>query len=204
PCPRLCVGMEAPPCPRKAVGMAPAAVKRACWLAVTLLLPIGHYIYYRLNWHAGQYPPAGPTMAQLGRMLRALPGAISVDFVGVGLALALATTIAAKCSGTVLGAARYRATWVAGALLLLCGIAVYLPIPAMSGRYTMPAVWGLDLILAAFLSVLADVPATAWRRAAGVGLAAGLAAVAIANVGRQEKFAARADVLWQAVETVER
>src|SRR5439155_6044191 len=141
---------------------------------------------------------------QLERWLRALPGAMSFDFLGAGLALALAAVVAAKWSGAFLGAGRYRATWVAGGLMVLGGIAVYLPIPAMSGRYTMPAVWGLDLILAAFLSVLADVPATAWRRAAGVGLAAGLAAVAIANVGRQEKFAARADVLWQAVETVER
>jgi hypothetical protein len=89
-------------------------------------------------------------------------------------------------------------------LLVLGGIAVYLPIPAMSGRYTMPAVWGLDLILAAFLSVLAEVPAVRWRRAAGIGLAAGLAIVAVANVGRQDKFAARADVLWQAVGVVER
>jgi hypothetical protein len=173
-------------------------------LALTLLLPVGHYVYYRLNWHAGQYPAGGPTLAQLGRMVRALPGAMSVDFLGVGLALTLSALVAAKRSGAVLGMGRYRAACVAGLLLVLLGIAVYLPIPAMSGRYTMPAVWGLDLILAAFLSVLADVPAVRWRRAAGVGLAAGLAIIAVASFGRQAKFAARADVLWQAVRTVER
>jgi hypothetical protein len=203
PCPRLCVGMEAQTCPRKAVGMAPV-IARACVMALTLLLPIGHYAYYRLNWHAGQYPPGGPTMLQLSRMLRALPGAMSFDFLGVGLALALAAVIVAKWSGAVLGAGRYRTAWVAGGLLLLCGIAVYLPIPAMSGRYTMPAVWGLDLMLAAFLSVLAEVPAVRWRRAASVGLAVGLAVVALANVGRQEKFAARTELLWQTVHAVER
>jgi len=192
------------PCPRKALGRAPAAAKRACWLALTLLLPVGHYVYYRLNWHAGQYPPGGPTMAQLGRLLRALPGAMSVDFVGVGLGLALAAMIAARCSGAALGAGRYRTTWVAGGLLVLLGTLVYLPISAMSGRYTMPAVWGLDLILAAFLSVLADMPAVRWRRAAELGLAAGLTVVAVASVGRQEKFAARSELLWQAVQTVER
>jgi hypothetical protein len=198
------VGMEAPACPRKAVGMAPAAVWRAGGLGLTLLLPIGHYIYYRLNWHVGQYPPSGPTMAQFGRMLRALPGAMSVDFVGVGLALALAAMIIAKLSGAALNAGRYRSTWVAGGLLVLFGILVYLPIPAMSGRYTMPAVWGLDLILAAFLSLLSEVPAIRWRRAAGIGLGAGLTIVAVANLGRQEKFAARSELLWQVVKAVER
>jgi hypothetical protein len=183
---------------------ATVVASRACALALTLLLPVGHYMFYRLNWHAGQYPPGAPTLAQLGRMVRALPGAISVDFLGVGLGLALVAVIVAKCSGAMLGAGRYRATWVAGALLVLCGIAVYLPIPAMSGRYTMPAVWGLDLLLAAFLSVLAEVPAVRWRRVAGVGLAAGLAVVAVANVGRQEKFAARSELLWQAVDAIER
>jgi hypothetical protein len=173
-------------------------------MALTLLLPIGHYIFYRLNWHAGQYPPAGPTMAQLGRMLRALPGAMSVDFIGAGLTLALAAMIVAKFSGANLYSHRYRTTWVAGGLLVLFGITVYLPIPAMSGRYTMPAVWGLDLILAALLSVLAGAPAVRWRRAAGVGLAAGLAVVAVANVGRQEKFAARSELLWQVVKAIER
>lgn len=190
-------GERSPRCAR-------VAASRACLMALTLLLPIGHYIYYRLNWHTGQYPPGGPSLAQLGRMLRALPGAMSVDFLGAGLALALGAVVAAKWSGAVLGVGRYRVACVAGLLLVLCGIMVYLPIPAMSGRYTMPAVWGLDLILAAFLSVLAEVPAVRCRRLAGVGLAGGLAVVIGANVGRQDKFAARAEVLWQAVETVER
>jgi hypothetical protein len=85
----------------------------------------------------------------------------------------------------------------------VCGIAVYLPIPALSGRYTMPAVWGVDLMLAALLSGLASVPLICWRRAAWGGLAVGLAVVAGANVGRQEKFAARAAVLWDTLEYVE-
>src|SRR5205823_11240854 len=111
-------GERSPRCAR-------VAASRAGWLALTLLLPIGHYIYYRLNWHAGQYPPGGPTLGQLGRMLRALPGAMSVDFLSVGLALALVAILVAKRSGAVLGAGRYRATWVAGGLLVLGGIAVY-------------------------------------------------------------------------------
>ena len=45
--------------------------RRAALLALTLLLPIGHYVYFRLHWHSGQYPPTGVTPAQFGRMLGA-------------------------------------------------------------------------------------------------------------------------------------
>ena len=38
-----------------------------------------------------------------------------------------------------------RQSGSAACVLVLFGIGVYLPIPAISGRYTMPAVWGLDL-----------------------------------------------------------
>jgi len=88
-------------------------------------------------------------------------------------------------------------------MLAVLGIGVYLPIPALSGRYTMPAVWGVDLMLAALLSGLAALPASAWKRLAWGGLAVGLVAVASANVGRQAKFAARAALLWEALEYVE-
>src|SRR5262249_52272182 len=54
------------------------------------------------------------------------------------------------------------------------------------------------------LSVLAEVPAVRWRRAAGAALAGGLAMVAVANVGRQGKFAARSALLWEAGRAVER
>ncbi|HEY1379777.1 MAG TPA: hypothetical protein VGF55_23445 [Gemmataceae bacterium] len=176
--------------------------RSAAALCLTLPLPVAHYVYFRLHWHAGQYPPSGPTLAQLGRLLRSLAGAESVEFVGVGLVLALAALAVARRSG-VRPAAPFTTLLPAGALLLAAGLAVYLPIPAVSGRYTMPGVWGLDLMLAGLLSSVAAVPAAAWRRAAWVGLAGGLAVVAAASVGRQEKFAARAAVLWQALEYVE-
>jgi hypothetical protein len=171
-------------------------------LALTLLLPVAHYVYYRSHWHPGQYPPTGPTLAQLGRLLSGLLGAIRLDFLGVGLGLAGLAVWRGRAGAKPQAA--YGVVWAAGALLAVCGLCVYLPIPALSGRYTMPAVWGVDLMLAALVSGLAAVPAAAWRRAAWTGLVGGLAAVAAANVGRQEKFAARAAVLWDTLEYVER
>src|SRR5262249_13450267 len=58
---------------------------RAAPLALTLLLPVGHYIYSRLNWHAGQYPPTGPSLAQFGRLLQSLQGAVNLDCLAAGL-----------------------------------------------------------------------------------------------------------------------
>jgi hypothetical protein len=85
----------------------------------------------------------------------------------------------------------------------MCGIGIYLPMRAISGRYTMPAVWGADICFAILLSALAESTSNAWKRAAYVGLACGIVAVAVANLGKQQKFAARAGVLWQTLEYVE-
>jgi hypothetical protein len=84
------------------------------------------------------------------------------------------------------------------------GTGVYLPMPAMSGRYTMPAVWGLDLAFAVLLGMLLSAQAKTLRKVALTGIVAGLVAVACANVGRQQKIAARIDLLWQTLEYVER
>ncbi|HEX4589190.1 MAG TPA: hypothetical protein VH120_04635 [Gemmataceae bacterium] len=176
--------------------------KRAAVLGLTLLLPVAHYLYFRLNWHPGQYLPSGPTLAQFGRLLRALAGAESVEFLGPGLALVVVALWLAR--GAPAGSdGNLKVPAIAGALLLAAGLAVYLPIAAVSGRYTMPAVWGLDLLLGVLIAKLAGVPSVAARRAAWVGLCGGLAIVAGANTGRQEKFAARAAVLWDTLEYIE-
>jgi hypothetical protein len=73
----------------------------------------------------------------------------------------------------------------------------------MSGRYAMPAVWGLDILVALLLTALVAVPLTAWKKAAFAGVCTGLAVVAVAGIGKQEKFAARAQLLWDAVRYVE-
>src|SRR6185437_16651322 len=78
-------------------------------------------------------------------------------------------------------------------LLLLGGIGMYLPMSNIAGRYAMPAVWGLDILFALLLSALVAAPLTAWKKAAFAAICTGLAIVAISNLGRQEKFAARAN-----------
>jgi hypothetical protein len=92
---------------------------------------------------------------------------------------------------------------LAGLLWLSAGIVVYLPMNAMSGRYTIPAVWGLDLIVAALFSAVLEETRPVGQQAAFAALVCGLICVAAANLGRQERFAARAALLWNALEWVE-
>jgi hypothetical protein len=88
--------------------------------------------------------------------------------------------------------------------LLLSGFVVYLPVSIMCGRYTMPAVWGADVLLAVLLTRLIAVPFSWAKGGAWVLLAAGLVGVLAAGIGRQEKLAARSHMLWQLLAAVER
>jgi hypothetical protein len=99
---------------------------------------------------------------------------------------------------------RYRPALLAGLALLLGGYCVYLPINAVAGRYTLPAAWGLDLLLAVFFSVLAEVPLPGWRRGAFGMLVCGVAVIAAINVGRQLRVTAHNALLWEVLEDLER
>jgi hypothetical protein len=175
------------------------------WRSLVLALPVlafvAHFIYFESNWHAGQYRPPGPSIAQLIRYLNGIKGAMSLDFVGFGVG---------ACVAALLISRRFVDIWrshssaiVAGTLLAVSGIAVYLPMDALSGRYTMPAVWGIDLFVAVVISSVISMPSVAWRRVAIGSFACGLAGVAIANVGRQDRFRARAEMFWQLAHWVE-
>ena len=181
-------------------------------LSLVLLVPIAHFVIYLLHWHPGQYVVGAPSLAQLGALLRAILGAVSIGFMAPGLLLAGFAVVAAQSADSTersrtwtdrLGWHEYRGAWLVGLLLMAFGIAVYLPIQGVAGRYSIPAAWGADLWIAALLSTLADGSHSRWRTAAAVALAAGLVAVAVASLGSQDKFAARARVLWQALEFVE-
>jgi hypothetical protein len=181
-------------------------------------MPVVHFVAFKIYWHPGQYTTE-PSTDQLVRMLRCVGGALSLDFLGPGLALSVlavaihllrrpADPAVATTEGTTtpLRTAwqRHRVTILAAVALLVAGIGIYLPLGGVAGRYSIPAVWGADLLLAVLLSELAAVPLPGWRRAAYVALGCGLAAVAVANLGKQDKFAARSALLWQVVERVER
>jgi hypothetical protein len=187
--------------------------RRALLLGLTLLAPLLHFAYFKLHWHSGQYTTDGASLAQVRRIAGGLVGAVSIDFVALGLALAAVVQImvfrqtpgrGSLTDWLAGGIAHHRAALGAGALLLLGGIVMYLPTGAMSGRYAMPAVWGLDLTIAALLTGLAGMGRAGWARVSWAALALGLVAVMVASVGKQQKFAARARVLWEALECVER
>jgi len=171
---------------------------RCVLLSFSLALPVVHFIYFKLNWHAGQYQPPGPNFAQLGRMLSGLKGAMGMDFLGAGIAAAVA------CSARGFAVLReYRAALLCGAVLTAAGIVVYLPMDMMSGRYTLPAAWGLDILFALLLTAVLRT-SIGWRRTATwVVLIVGLIAVLCACVHRQEKFQARARMLWDVVHHIE-
>jgi hypothetical protein len=174
---------------------------RACFLAVTLLLPVVHFIVFKLNRRPGNYDPGLFSGEQLVLMLHLLKGTLSLDFLGPGLLLsAIAVAVAGRWRDVW---ENYRGAVMAAGLLLVCGVAIYLPIQGVAGRYSMPAVWGADLLIAALLSTLLVVPASIWKRVAYGALAGGLIVLIAANIGRQQKFAARAAMLWQALEHVE-
>jgi hypothetical protein len=67
----------------------------------------------------------------------------------------------------------------------------------------MPAVWGFDVLFALLLTALVAIPASVPKRAAWAGVGLGLVALLVANVGRQEKAAARSRMLWAALHHVE-
>lgn len=181
------------------------AWKRNGWrslaLGAPLLLPAAHFVYFKLHWHPGQYETHGPTAAQLGRLLSGLKGALSLEFTAAGLALAALAVWKSRRESP--GVAVPGPALVAALLLVAAGVVVYLPMSMMSGRYTMPAVWGLDILVALLLTALVALPLTAWKKAAFAGVCAGLAVVAVAGIGKQERFAARAKMLWDVVHYVE-
>src|SRR5579885_303829 len=185
--------------------------RRAGVLLLPLAMPVVHYVWYKLNWHPGQYATTPPTLGFVGTFLKGIAGAVSIDFLGAGLALALLAVVVARWPGVSRTSptrqpgqpSSWRRPVLAGLVLLVLGVGVYLPIGAVSGRYAMPAVWGVDLLIAVLLSELATAPAVWLRRAAWAAIGCGLVAAAAANVGRQEKFARRADLLWQTLEHVE-
>jgi hypothetical protein len=182
--------------------------RSVCLLALTLLVPVGHFVIFKLTWHSGQYPVGTAPLVQLRLMVGALIGGVGIDYVGPGLLLGLISVLASGFWGR---SASLRTIWShqrgacrAGVALLVGGIVVYLPINGIAGRYTMPAAWGMDLLLAVLIGEVWRLPQIVPRCLTLAALALGTIALAVACLGRQERFAAKVDVLWQGLEHVER
>lgn len=189
-------------------------VLTAAGYAAPALLAVGHLVYVKLNPGPCHYDTPGPSWGQAVDFASWLKGAAGLDFLGVGL-LAVGGVVGWRWLRRDLRSlspspfmergtgGEVRAIFFAIALLL-SGFAVYLPVHIMCGRYTMPAVWGADILLAVLLGRFIGVP-NSWPKAfTWVLLVGGLVAVLVAGVGRQEKLAARSRMLWQLLDRVER
>jgi hypothetical protein len=187
--------------------------KRALPLALPAAIPIVHFAMFSAAWHSGQYVVAAPSSGQLAAMSRVIWNASGAIYLAAAIALsvvamskAMEGRISARGMLKALRPAweRHRAAIVAGALLLFAGATIYLTVPgASAGRYSMPAVWGVDFWFAAFVSQLATLGDSAWKRAAIAALAVGVAAIAFVNLVRQGRFEARIRCLWQMLNVIE-
>jgi hypothetical protein len=175
-------------------------------LGLTLLYPATHFLLFKLSPQELDYKTC-LTWAQGPLMLRAVASAGNGEYLMLGLIVPLAGTWLARrqCgdAGTAPLVRRFRPALWAGALLVGLGIGIYLPINAVAGRYTLPAVWGLDILTALLLTAVPERAGVFWKRFAALGLAVWLVVVAVQSLGRQWKCYARNDLLWQALEFVE-
>ena len=177
---------------------------RASIYLLPLLMPAVHFVYFKLNWQPGQYETPGPSFAQLTRIALWLKGAAGLDFLGVGLLATFGALVLNRTTRYREIIGEYRALLIASGCLFIAGVAVYLPMPMMAARYTMPAVWGCDLALALLLTIVLALPQTTSKTVALATVFIGLGVMMFTNVGRQEKFAARSRVLWDALDHLEK
>lgn len=171
-------------------------------LSLTLLMPMIHYIVFRLTWHPGQYTTGQLSFVQFKQIVWVVCKGISLEFAGVGLALVVAAVCLTPGLATGL-VRRHGVALLAGAVTLIAGVVVYLPLNGTSLRYCMPAVWGADILVALMLTALLEAPATWSRRVVWATLGVCFVAVLIANLARQDATQSRSVLLWQVVECVE-
>lgn len=180
---------------------------RALLLSITLLMPLAHFCYFSFNWHEGQYRPGSPNLTQLIRLGKALKGAIGAEYLALGVIVAAGAVVRDLTQQgwlkTRLFLSKYRATILCALTLLIFGVAVYLPFNMVSGRYTIPAIWGIDLLLATLFSALLGCSSSRLRWIAWFSLALGLIALMLALMLKEEKAASRSRMLWAALQYIE-
>jgi hypothetical protein len=194
--------------------------KAAVVLSLTAIMPIAHFIWFKFNWRPGNYTTTPPSWNQFGRILTSYRGGVALDVLGAGLALAVVTHYIWRCRQAELangdaersGCGHRLADWIgghraalgAGMLLWTGSVVVYLPMNAMTGRYIVPGVWGLNLIIAILLGGLTQIRLPAWTRASWAALSIGITVILIQTIGKQLEFRARNELLWETVEWIER
>jgi hypothetical protein len=181
--------------------------KPALFLAVTLAAPMVHVLYFATQVPAdGHYALSVPSPARVGRMIRAVWLAAGGEFLLVGFALSLATILYDRFSvGPRTVGSRpigLRRAAILACALVVAGIVVYVPAlgddhPA--GRYTIPAVWGADLLVALLLAYVSRTPMTMLKCGSFLGLIVGGVLISAVNLYQQHEFFGRCRVLWQVV-----
>jgi hypothetical protein len=179
---------------------------RALMLGVVLAFPIAHFICYRqMTAHEHRYN-IGFTWQQPLDMLNALVSSAGKDFISPAIVVALiAWWWSSRGRVDEQGSSflvQHRAALGAGLILFVLGWGVYAPLGGVSGRYALPGVWGLDLLLAVVLAKL-SLLRSPLQKLSWALLACGIIATAVANVGKQEKNTVRLATLWEALHFVE-
>jgi hypothetical protein len=187
----------------------------AGFLASTLLLPFIHLFYFSRTERA--YAVQRPTLAGAGRIFSGHLRAINLLFLLPALALAISALTSherqANTSRTALAAMAaalgevyraHRAAFLAGGLLIVAGIVVYLPTNVGGGRYTMPGILGLDLTLATLLCSLFGLQPSRLKQASVALLATAMVVVGVSGWLKAERTGTWTRALTDALDHVER
>jgi hypothetical protein len=174
-----------------------------CVYWLPLLLPAAHFVYFKLHWQPGQYETPGPSAAQMVRIFSWMKGAAGLDFIGIALLGTVVHLFSFLRSELWAWCREQRAALLAAILLTISGVLVYVPVDIMAARYTMPAIWGVDIAVASLFAYV--LPRMMGWSSRGIWLAigVGLLAIMFANIGRQERLIARHRLLWDALRHVE-
>ena len=172
--------------------------RSALLLAAVLVVPFTHaWLFAQSEVSANEYHVSTPSLQTLWSMVRAVALGSGYDFLGPGLVI---TGVVVVRYGNRSIWLEHRRAWLSGLLLLAAGIVVYLPVlgtRSPAGRYTVPACWGTDLLIACLLTALWTSTSRRGVRVATTVLVLGLLAMVGVNVLRQQELANRSRVLWQ-------
>lgn len=165
------------------------------------LLFVAHLVAYKLDPHPKEYVTTTPGMGHLLSWFRALTRAEGLEFIGPGLAL---TGLAGWYRQSSFQPLPHQTRLVAVAVVLVFfGVGIHLPVAGVSGRYSVVAGWGIDLLVGLFLTLGVSHGQAYLARWGLVLVGCGLAVATLAGYDRMARQAARAALLWEVVEAVE-
>lgn len=179
--------------------------KGAGWLATTALLPLAHIAYLAIQPPlTDRYAMSEPSTARLLWMADVVRLSGGSDFVGLAVVLATIGCVCDSAARRQVFSPAHRNVAIAGISILACGMLVYVPIIQWraSGRYSIPAVWGLDLLLVLLWTGVMSLRSAVYRRVIWGSLGVGMAILLAANLAEQQKYIFHCRDLWNTMRTV--